>query len=261
MEKIINKLTHEDIFEILEEKHDLYNRVTFIESDPVSIPHLFTKKEDIEIAGFLAATIAWGQRKTILKNAQKLVEWMDYAPHSFVMDFTEKDLKRFSQFVHRTFNGIDTLYFLSSLKNIYSKHDSIGSVFEKEINSGSDLKQAIVKFREMFFELPHEKRTEKHVSNPGMGASAKRLCMYLRWLTRKDNRGVDFGIWNISSSVLMCPLDVHSGRIARRLGLLTRKQDDWQAVQELTENLRKFDPNDPVKYDFALFGLGVNEKY
>jgi uncharacterized protein (TIGR02757 family) len=264
MEEIINrkkiKLSQEDIYEILEEKYDLYNRVAFIESDPVSIPHLFSKKEDIEIAGFLAATIAWGQRKTILKNAKQLVEWMDYAPHSFILDFTEAELKKFSKFVHRTFNGIDAAYFLNSLKNIYSKHHSIGSIIEKGINSGLYLNEAIADFRKIFFELPHEKRTEKHVSNPLTGASTKRLCMYLRWMVRKDNRGVDFGIWNIHPSLLMCPLDVHSGRVARKLGLLTRKQDDWQAVNELTENLRKFDPEDPVKYDFALFGLGVNEK-
>jgi uncharacterized protein (TIGR02757 family) len=250
----------QELKEFLDEKVLLYNGPSFIELDPVSIPHLFTEKEDIEIAGFFAATIAWGQRPTIIRNAKKLMQWMDNAPHDFVLNFEEEDLKPFKSFVHRTFNGNDCIYFLKALQNIYRHHSGLSHLFTISSPGGDDgIKKAIVFCRNKFFELPHMKRTEKHFSNPADGSACKRINMYLRWMVRKDKAGVDFGIWKQSPSLLVCPLDVHSGRIARKLGLLKRKQNDWKAALELTQNLRKFDPSDPVKYDLALFGLGVFE--
>jgi uncharacterized protein (TIGR02757 family) len=253
----------DDLKPFLEEKYRLYNRNWFIESDPVSIPHLFTKKEDIEIAGFLAATIAWGNRKSILNNANRLMQMMDNAPHDFVLTATAKDLKPFNAFVHRTFNGIDCVYFLTALKEIYLNHGGLENAFSTGVNKDdTDVSNAIANFRTLFFMGNYPARTGKHVSDPLAGSSAKRLCMYLRWMVRKDEFGVDFGIWKgISQGILSCPLDVHSGNVARKLGLLERKQNDWKAVTELTTNLKQFDPTDPVKYDFALFGLGVFEKF
>ncbi|MGZ4034361.1 MAG: TIGR02757 family protein [Bacteroidia bacterium] len=247
-----------ELKDFLEEKYIKYNGFAFIESDPVSIPHQFTKKEDIEIAGFLAATIAWGQRVTIINNANKMMKLMGNSPHDFIMSAKEKDLKKFEGFVHRTFNSVDTIFFMRSLKNIYINHGGLEKVFSKP-----DCSDAITNFRILFFSIEYPARTMKHVSNPAENSSAKRLCMYLRWMIRKDKQGVDFGIWNskLLPSHLMCPLDVHSGNVARKLGLLKRTQNDWKAVNELTLNLRKFDPKDPVKYDFALFGLGVFEKF
>jgi uncharacterized protein (TIGR02757 family) len=238
----------QEIYQLLEEKHYLFNQKSFIESDPISIPHLFSKKEDIEIAAFLAATIAWGQRKTIIKNAQQIVELMDMDPHQFVINHSKKDLKRFTNFKHRTFNSIDIAYFIQALQNIYNNHKGI--------------QQAIAHFKTVFFEIEHPKRTTKHISDPLKNSAAKRINMFLRWMARKDNTGVDFGIWkSINPANLMCPLDVHSGNVARKLGLLPRAQNDWKAVDELTANLRNFDKNDPIKYDFSLFGLGVFEKF
>lgn len=253
-------LNPSSLHEFLEEKYNQYNRKSFIETDPVSIPHLFSKKEDIEIAGFLSATIAWGQRKTIISNANKLVEWMDYSPHDFIVNATQKELKKFSDFKHRTFNGVDTIYFIRSLNNIYTKHKGIENIFKVGYRKGGS-KEAIFHFRKIFFEIKHPLRTTKHISNPNENSAAKRINMFLRWMVRKDKRGVDFGLWNISPALLHCPLDVHSGNVARKLGLLKRTQNDWKAVEELTENLKTFDPNDPVKYDFALFGLGAFEKF
>lgn len=256
-------MKREELKDFLEEKYEQYNRLTFIETDPVSIPHKFTKKEDIEIAGFLAATIAWGKRPMIIRNAEKLVERMDMSPHDFILGAKEKDLLRFEDFVHRTFNGTDCMFFMRSLKNIYKVHGGLEKVFSHAVDpSDTDLKNAIVHFRDIFFSIPHPSRTTKHVSNPGDNSSAKRINMYLRWMVRKDNRKVDFGIWKkIKPSQLSCPLDVHSGNVARKLKILKRTQNDWKAVEELTNNLKKFDPNDPVKYDFALFGLGVFEGF
>lgn len=247
----------------LDKKKDIYNRVEFIFDDPISIPHQFTKKEDIEISGFFSAAIAWGQRPVILKNAAKLMEWMDKAPHQFVIHHSAKDLKQFSKFVHRTYNGIDCIYFIRSLKNIYVKHKGLENVFEESFaKTGGDTGKAISSFRNIFFEIDFPARTKKHIADPLANSSAKRICMYLRWMVRKDKRGVDFGLWkNIKMSVLACPLDLHSGRVARSLGLLTRNQNDWKAVMELTAKLKEFDPDDPVQYDFALFGLGINEKF
>ncbi|CAN5387559.1 TIGR02757 family protein [soil metagenome] len=249
--------------DFLEEKFLLYNNPSFIETDPVSIPHLFSKKEDIEIAGFLAATIAWGQRPTILKNSKTLMCLMDDSPHEFITGFKEQDLKRFTHFVHRTFNGTDCVYFLKALKQIYTTYKGLENVFLSGLRQNdNDLQNAISHCRSVFFELPHQKRTEKHFSNPAEGSATKRINMFLRWMVRRDKCGVDFGIWKtISPSLLSCPLDVHSGRVARKLGLLKRKQNDWKATQELTASLSRFDHTDPVKYDFALFGLGVFEKF
>lgn len=245
--------------EFLEEKFHLYNNRNFIESDPISIPHQFSKKQDIEIAGLLAATIAWGNRKSIIANANKLVQWMDHVPHEFVLHATTKNLKPFEKFVHRTFNGLDCVFFLRSLQNIYRKYDSLEPVFAKGIQkSDIDVKNALIHFREEFFKTDHLKRSEKHVSDPARKSSAKRLCMYLRWMVRRDKAGVDFGVWKkIAPSLLCLPLDVHTGNVSRSLGILKRKQNDWRAVEEVTAQLRKFDPRDPVKYDLALFGLGV----
>ena len=253
-------ISEKDLKEFLDEKADLYNRPSFIEHDPISIPHRFSKKEDIEISGFLAATIAWGNRTMILRNANRLMELMDAAPHDFIMNFNTRDLVRMDKFVHRTFNSEDLLYFLHALRNIYRKKGGLEAVFVKHKASDS-LQPAIHELKNIFFELPHSPRTEKHVSDPYKGSAAKKINMFLRWMVRNDDRGVDFGIWkSISPSVLSCPLDVHSGNIARQLGILTRKQNDAKAVEELDSALRSFDPADPVKYDFALFGLGVNAK-
>lgn len=252
-------LKQQEIYQLLEDKYDQFNRKSFIESDPISIPHLFTKKEDIEIAGFISATIAWGQRKTIINNARRFVELMDFDPYRFVMDHSEKDLEKFETFKHRTFNGIDAIYFIRSLQNIYLHHNGLEPVFATNV---TNMQQNIHHFKTIFFEIEHPERTTKHVSDPVKGSSAKRLNMFLRWMVRQDTRGVDFGLWkSIDPGCLMCPLDVHSGNVARKLGLLKRKQNDWKAVEALTVNLRKFDAVDPVKYDFSLFGLGVFEKF
>jgi len=262
------KLSKSELKEFLDEKYLKYNQIDFIELDPVSIPHQFSKKEDIEIAGFLSATIAWGQRKTIINNANKLMWLMDNSPYDFVINSTKKDLVPFKTFVHRTFNGTDAIAFINSLKHIY-KTGGMEKAFsinlkKQNIVIGEECISAIMNFRHVFFLIPFPSRTAKHISNPSENSAAKRLCMFLRWMIRDDNKGVDFGIWkktNFNSSHLMCPLDVHSGNVARKLGLLTRTQNDWKAVVELTESLRKFDAKDPVKYDFALFGLGVDEKF
>jgi uncharacterized protein (TIGR02757 family) len=249
-----------ELFEFLEFNYDQYNTPEFIESDPISIPHLFTKKQDIEIAGFLTATISWGTRKSIIINARKLIQMMDDDPHSFIMGASEFDLLPFRKFVHRTFNGEDCIFFLQSLKNIFTKIESMEVLFMPANNIG--MSEAIGHFREEFLLTPHQKRSEKHISDPLSGSSAKRINMFLRWMIRNDSHGVDFGLWKrITPSELMCPLDVHSGNVARKLGLLTRKSNDWKAAEELTLNLRRFDPSDPVKYDFALFGLGIYERF
>lgn len=255
-------LNKEQLQEFLDSKYDTYNRASFIESDPISIPHQFTKKEDIEIAAFLAATIAWGQRTTIIKNANKLMKLMDNSPFDFVLNAKTKDLKVFDNFVHRTFNEVDITFFVKSLQNIYKNHGGLQKKFSTKTKE-DQCKNSIMNFRNLFFSIPYPYRTSKHVSNPSQNSSAKRLCMFLRWMVRNDKRGVDFGIWQntFSSSELMCPLDVHSGNVARKLGLLMRTQNDWKAVEELTENLKMFDASDPVKYDFALFGLGAFEKF
>ena len=250
----------EDIKEFLDVKYDQYNRTEFIETDPIRIPHSFYDPNDIEIAGFFAAIIAWGQRATIIKNGLYLLQLMDNQPYDFIMNSAESDFKYFRNFKHRTFNYTDTVYFIKSLKNIYNNHGGIKAVFENNYKNSGNLKNAIIHFRKIFFELSCPDRTLKHISDINKRAAAKRINMFLRWMIRKDNRGVDFGIWhNIPASALYIPLDVHTGNVSRKLGILKRKQNDWHAVEELTEVLRKFDSNDPVKYDYALFGLGVRD--
>ncbi|MFD1095773.1 TIGR02757 family protein [Salegentibacter chungangensis] len=245
----------------LDFKAKQYNAPEFIDSDPVQIPHLFSQKEDIEISGFLTATIAWGNRKSILKNSNRLMEMMGNSPYDFVMNHKKEDLDNLEGFVHRTFNDTDLKYFIRSLQNIYRNHGDIESIF-KEYALPDSLQPAIHEFKKIFFELPHPSRTRKHVSDPLKNSAAKRINMYLRWMVRKDNSGVDFGIWeSIDPSQLSCPLDVHSGNVARKLKLLKRKANDAKALAELDHSLRKLDRTDPVKYDFALFGLGVFEKY
>jgi uncharacterized protein (TIGR02757 family) len=254
------KLIKSDLKDFLDEKVELYNRPSFIEFDPISIPHNFTRKEDIEISGFLAATISWGNRKMILRNANRITELLDNSPFDFIMNSEEYDLQRMMGFVHRTFNSADLIYFIKALRNIYKNKGGLESIFF-QFREPDSLQPAIHEFHKIFFELPHEKRMERHVSDPFKGSAAKKLNMYLRWMVRKDNKGVDFGIWDsISPSILSCPLDVHSGNVARKLGLLKRKQNDAKAVAELDAVLRSFDRNDPAKYDFALFGLGASEK-
>jgi len=254
-------MTGKELADFLNEKADQYNSPEFIATDPISIPHRFTSKEDIEIAAFLSATIAWGQRKTIINNAKRLMEMMDGAPHEFILHHTESDLLRLKGFVHRTFNADDLYYFIYSLQNIYVNHRGLENLF-KPLNGETDLKNSISRFREVFFEREHLKRTRKHVSDPFSNSACKRLNMFLRWMVRKDHKGVDFGLWKgISPSLLSCPLDVHTATVARKLGLLKRKQNDWKAVEELDKQLRFYDPADPVKYDFALFGLGAFEKF
>ncbi len=251
----------DDIKSFLDQKVIQYNQPKFIESDPIQIPHQFLKKEDIEIAGFLTATIAWGKRQMIIKNANKMMELLDNSPYDFVLHHSDKDLKNFPHFVHRTFNLDDFKFFIQALQNIYKNHNGLEAVFSKNITENNTV-NTIHQFKKVFFEIPHLQRTTKHVSDPLKGSAAKRINMFLRWMVRKDTNGVDFGIWkSISPSVLSCPLDVHSGNVARKLGLLTRKQNDAKALKELDNNLRKLDANDPVKYDFALFGLGVFEGF
>jgi uncharacterized protein (TIGR02757 family) len=250
-----------ELKDFLNEKVDQYNRPEFIETDPIQIPKQFKQKEDIEIAGFLASTIAWGNRASIIKNASHLMNLLGNQPFDFVKNASENELETLLSFVHRTFNGEDCVYFIHSLRNIYQRHNGLQAVFEKGFFEDNSIKSALQYFYKVFFELDGE-RTRKHVSNVEKGASAKRLNMFLRWMCRNDAHGVDFGLWNkIPASVLMLPLDVHTGNVGRKLGLLTRKSNDWKAVVEVTTTLREFDANDPVKYDFALFGLGVFEKF
>jgi uncharacterized protein (TIGR02757 family) len=250
-----------ELKEFLDEKVALYNHPNFIESDPIQIPHQFSLKEDIEISGFLAATIAWGNRKMIINNATKLMHIMGNSPFDFVMEHSEEDLARLENFVHRTFNSLDAVTFIKALQNIYTKHEGLEAVFAKNATHDS-MQKSISEFKKVFFEIEHQPRSTKHISDPLNNSAAKRLNMYLRWMVRNDNKGVDLGIWStISMRALSCPLDVHSGNVARKLNLLTRKQNDAKALAELDQNLRKLDSNDPVQYDFALFGLGVFEGF
>lgn len=250
-----------ELKQFLDSKADFYENPNFLETDPIQIPHQFSKKEDIEISAFLTATIAWGNRKSIINNATKLMGMMDGAPYDFVRNHQEEDLKPLSSFVHRTFNGDDLITFIKALQHIYLVHGGLEQLFT-DFQEENTLQNAISKFKTVFFEPPHLQRTQKHVSNPATGSAAKRINMFLRWMVRPSNKGVDFGLWkNIPTSSLSCPLDVHSGNVARKLKLLKRKQNDAKALAELDGNLRKFDPVDPVKYDFALFGLGVFERF
>ncbi|MBX2963647.1 MAG: TIGR02757 family protein [Cyclobacteriaceae bacterium] len=254
------KLTNTDIKLFLNEKVLAYNQPGFIANDPVSIPHLFIRRQDIEIAGLFAATLAWGQRITIINNCRKLLSWMDNDPYNFILHHKEKDLKPFVDFRHRTFNGTDALYFIDFLKRFYVGHDSLEEAFRVD-TADATIAKGLINFRNLFFSSPdYPLRTKKHIATPERKSACKRLNMYLRWMVRHDNQGVDFGIWkNIKPAQLVCPCDVHVERVARKLGLIKRKQMDWLTALELTDNLRKLDPVDPVKYDFALFGLGLEK--
>jgi uncharacterized protein (TIGR02757 family) len=274
---------NDNLKSFLDAKVAQYNRPEFIANDPVSIPHMFTKKQDIEIMGFWAATLAWGQRVTIINKCRELITLMDGAPYDFIINHQEPDLKKLLHFKHRTFNDIDTLYFISFFRQHYERFDSLEEAFVpsnkfvilsdsegsnreyalKQVQGTGKVEAALNHFRTYFFSLPDFPHcTKKHVSSPSQKSTCKRLNMFLRWMIRKDNKGVDFGIWNkIKPADLICPCDLHVDRVARKLKLIHRKQTDWQTAVELTQNLREFDPLDPVKYDFALFGLGIEERW
>ena len=252
-------MTNTGLKEFLDEKYNQYNTPAFIETDPIQIPHLFTVKEDIEIAAFLSATIAWGNRKMIIRNAKRMMELLDNSPYDFIANANINEIESLDNFVHRTFNIVDFQFFIKSLRNIYKNHGGLENVFS---NSFTDIKNSIANLRKVFFEIPYPERTGRHVSNVEKNSAAKRLNMFLMWMVRKDSSGVHFGLWDkIKPADLFLPLDIHTGNVGRKLGLLKRKQNDWKAVAEITDQLRKFDKNDPVKYDFALFGLGVFEKF
>lgn len=255
----MTKLSLQEVKDLLEEKVATYNHPRFIEDDPISIPHRYTKLQDIEIAGFWTAMLSWGQRKTIINKASELMDLMDNAPYQFVTQHEDIDLKNFASWKHRTFQYDDTLYFMSFFKDWYAKQDSLQDAF---VIGDSDVKSRLENFHHRFFGLPHLlQRTRKHVSTPARKSSCKRLNMYLRWMVRNDSNGVDFGLWDqISPASLMIPLDIHVFNVSRHLGLLQRDKADWVAVEELTSSLRRFDSDDPVKYDFALFSMGVLEK-
>jgi len=259
-EQFFNGIPAEEMRQFLEEKYLQYNTPAFIINDPVSIPHMFTSPPDREISGFLAATIAWGRRDLILRSSRILLEMMDNQPFRFILEADRTDLAGISCFVHRTFNGGDCGYFMQGLKHIYSNYGSMEDVIVEGMGPDRSLRDGLDHLRHTFFSLPHARRNEKHFADTKGGAAGKRLNMFLRWMVRNDGRGVDFGIWKkIDPSVLYIPIDFHSGNTARKLGLLTRKMNDWKAVEELTGVLREFDPADPVKYDFALFGLGISQ--
>jgi uncharacterized protein (TIGR02757 family) len=258
----MKKVTIEDLRDFLDEKVEKYNQPGFIKNDPISIPHSYKKKQDIEIAGLFAAVLAWGQRVTIINKTRELLALMDDAPHDFVLNHREHDLKKFINFKHRTFNSTDTLYFIEFLSAFYKKNISLESAFLSTKNNNG-IEGSLIHFHNQFFDLENSpNRTRKHIATPERKSACKRLNMYLRWMVRKDNNGVDFGIWkNISAANLIVPFDLHVERVARKLRLINRKQTDWLTAVELTENLRKLDAQDPVKYDFALFGLGIEENF
>jgi len=244
----------------LDDKVRLYNQPSFITADPICIPHLFTKKQDIEIAGLFAAVFAWGNRTTIINKSKELMQLMDMQPHEFCLHHSAKDLKKMMGFKHRTFNTDDLYYFIEFFHNHFKKYDSLEKAFFP--NKGMTAEQGLNYFKNYFFTFEHLPRTQKHISSPLQRSSCKRLNMFLRWMVRNDNAGVDFGLWkNTKPSLLICPIDVHVARVAKKLGILQRKQTDWQTATALTEYLRTLDATDPVKYDFALFGLGVMEKF
>jgi uncharacterized protein (TIGR02757 family) len=250
-----------DLRQFLERKVEEYNKPSFIPGDPICIPHAYSKKQDIEIAGFFTAIFSWGNRTSIINKSQELMQYMDNAPHQFVLEHTDKELKRLLEFKHRTFNATDLLYFIEFFRQHYSVYDSLEDAFllAGDYEAGT----ALSAFHHYFFSLDTiPPRTRKHIASPEKNSSCKRLNMFLRWMVRKDDKGVDFGLWErIPMSGLVCPLDVHVARVAKRFGLLTRVPTDWPAALELTQNLSRLDPKDPAKYDFALFGLGVMEKF
>ena len=253
-----NGLIKDDLKKFLDEKYQEYNNVKFIEDDPIQIPHLFTNHKDIEIAGFLTSIISWGNRKSIINNAKKMMNLLDNSPYDFIKNCKDSEIKKL-EFVHRTFNSIDFRFFLHSLKNIYTQNESMEDIFLDD--DSNFMFDGIINFRKIFFSVNHEKRSQKHISNPLKNSCCKRINMFLRWMVRND-QNVDFGIWKkIKRSKLSCPLDVHTGRVARKLGLINRKQNDFKSLCELDRNLRLLDNEDPVKYDFSLFGLGMYEGF
>lgn len=257
-------MTEKKLQAFLDKKSAEYNRPSFIASDPVCIPHLFSEKQDIEIAGFFASIFAWGNRTIIINKSKELMHMMDYEPYKFCLSPHPKGLKQLTTFRHRTFNATDLLYFIEFLHHHYSNHESLETAFSQWMQPGDEtIEKALTGFHDYFFSLPNAPaRTKKHIATPKRNSTCKRLNMFLRWMVRYDNHGVDFGIWkNISPAQLVCPIDVHVARVARRFDLISRKQTDWLTALELTHHLKKFDPNDPAKYDFALFGLGVVEKF
>jgi uncharacterized protein (TIGR02757 family) len=249
--------------DFLDKKVEEYNKPSFIEHDPICIPHLFRKKQDIEIAGFFASIFAWGNRTTIINKSKELMKMMDDQPHQFITEHSERDLQRMLLFKHRTFNATDLLYFILFLKEHYRTSSTLETAFTGNDKKLTGVEQALTYFHDYFFSLPDAPvRTRKHIATPARHSTCKRLNMFLRWMVRKDNAGVDFGIWkHLQPASLICPIDVHVARVANRFGLIDRKQVDWFTALELTSHLKKFDPLDPVKYDFALFGLGVVEKF
>lgn len=252
-------MDRDDLRDLLERLHDKYNRPEFIEADPISVPHRFSSRYDREIAGFFAATIAWGNRKAIVKSANRMVEYMDDAPADFVRNATETDLKRLATFVHRTFSGGDFMDFVRAMRAMYARFGGIGNFVESRYAVRGDMTGVLSDFRREFFACGHDPHCEKHFSSIDKGAACKRLNMYFRWFVRRDDRGVDFGEWtSIPMSALYLPLDVHTGNMGRALGLLRRRQNDWKAAAEITEALRAFDASDPVRFDFSLFGAGID---
>ena len=252
-------LSFSELKEFLDEKYLKYNTLSFIESDPIQVPHSFTNQYDIEISAFLSSAIAWGKRSIIINNAKKLMKLMDNSPYDFVMNAGKDDMEHLNSFKHRTFNSVDLSFFVKSLRNIYKDHGGLSSIFE---SNATDLKLSLIEFRNLFLDIGFPQRTRKHIPDVLKNSAAKRLNLFLMWMVRKDKIGVHFGLWKkISPSALKLPLDVHTANVGRKLGLLTRKQNDWLAVEEITSKLAIFDKDDPVKYDFALFGLGIFEKF
>lgn len=257
-----NNFSYDEMKAFLELKCEQFNTPSFIVNDPVSVPHQYSLKQDIEIAGFLTATIAWGRRDLILDAANRLMEMMGRSPGDFILNAGTADIDRLNNFYYRTFNGDDCRTFIYALRNIYSSYGSMEDLLVKYLERGDNWKAAITGLRNEFFSVDHRRRTKKHFADISGGAAGKRLNMFFRWMVRDDGRGVDFGLWKrISSSLLYIPLDFHTGNVSRKLGLLSRKQDDWKAVEELSSVLRLFDGDDPAKYDFSLFGLGIIEKF
>tara|TARA_B110000967_G_scaffold138300_1_gene141204 strand:- start:1022 stop:1780 length:759 start_codon:yes stop_codon:yes gene_type:complete len=252
-------MTHKDLKDFLDDKVALYQKPNFINDDPISIPHEFSLKEDVEISAFLSATIAWGRRAMIMKNARRMMTILDNSPYDFILNASEKEINKSLNFCHRTFQGVDLQTFIYALRNIYQNHNGLEACFYTEKD---DMSEGISNFKQTFFSIEHLQRTQKHISDPLKGSASKRLIMFLRWMVRPNNKGVDFGVWKtLNPSQLSCPLDVHTANVARKLGLINRKANDWKTVKELDVHLRSFCKEDPAKYDFALFGLGIYEKF
>lgn len=258
MEESCRAESREQLRDLLEHLYDKYNREEFIEADPISVPHSFSRTEDREIAGFFASTIAWGNRKAIVRSAHRMMDYMDNAPYDFVCNATETDLQRLHTYVHRTFNGRDFADFVRAVQGVCRKWGSLGEMFQSLYERNGNMATVLSEARKEFFSAEHDQHCEKHFSSIDKGAACKRLNMYLRWFVRRDGRGVDFGLWRrIPMSALYLPLDVHSGNMGRELGLLNRRQNDWKATEEITASLREFDAEDPVRFDFSLFGAGI----